>query len=186
VLSFFKRRAFVLLIGFVLIALFIWYAGPYFAFGNYRPLDTETARLVAIALVLGIWLVWSLLKWLRVGRATDKLVSAVLSQTHPEKERVSPEAAKLREAADKKRAADEQAAEARAKALAQANAGFERLSQQEREKALAAGFAYLSALVEARTKETGPVWLQGAGVLERFENYLGSGTNFLYVQTSLS
>ena len=42
--SFLKRRAFLLLIGFLLIALFIWYAGPYFAFGDYRPLETGDSR----------------------------------------------------------------------------------------------------------------------------------------------
>ena len=46
--AFFKSRAFFLLIGFLLIAVFIWYAGPYFAFGSYRPLETEFSRLVAI------------------------------------------------------------------------------------------------------------------------------------------
>jgi len=55
-----------------------------------------------------------------------------------------------------------------------------------REKAVAAGFAYLSTLIETRTKDSGPLWLQEATVLERFENYLGSGTNFLYLQTALS
>src|SRR6185503_4746333 len=97
VFSFLRRRAFVLLIGFVLIAIFIWYAGPYFAFGNYRPLDTENARLIAIALVLACWVMSALLRWLRATRASDKLVSAVLKQTHQEKERPSAEATRLRE-----------------------------------------------------------------------------------------
>ena len=54
-----------------------------------------------------------------------------------------------------------------------------------RERAIAAGFSYLSTLIEARAKETGPVWLQEATVLEKIENYLGSGTNFVYVQAPL-
>ena len=45
--SFLKRRWFVLLIGLLLIAIFIWYAGPYFGFGDYHPLETEFARLMA-------------------------------------------------------------------------------------------------------------------------------------------
>jgi type VI secretion system protein ImpL len=97
VFSFLRRRAFIRLIGFVLIAIFIWYAGPYFAFGSYRPLETENARLIAIALVLACWIVSALLKWMRATRASDKLVSAVLKQTHPEKERPSAEATRLRE-----------------------------------------------------------------------------------------
>ena len=95
--SFLKRRAFVLLIGLLLIAIFIWYAGPYFAFANYRPLETEFARLVAIGLVVAGWLVLGVIRWLRANHASEKLVGAVLSQTHQEKERPSAEAVKLRE-----------------------------------------------------------------------------------------
>ena len=54
-----------------------------------------------------------------------------------------------------------------------------------RERALAAGFSYLSTLIEARAQDTGPIWLQGANVLERIENYLGSGAKFLYLQAAL-
>jgi 4-aminobutyrate aminotransferase-like enzyme len=54
-----------------------------------------------------------------------------------------------------------------------------------RERAIAAGYAYLSTLIEARVKDTGPAWLQEAAILERIENYLGSGTKFLYLQTPL-
>jgi len=97
VFSFFKRRSFVLLIGFLLVAIFIWWAGPYFSFAAYSPLETEYARLVAIALVVACWAISALLKWLRASRASDKNVSAVLSQSRPEKERPSAEATKLRE-----------------------------------------------------------------------------------------
>jgi len=54
-----------------------------------------------------------------------------------------------------------------------------------RERAVAAGFAYLSTLTEARAKETGPMWMQEAVVLERIENYLGSGAKFVYLQAPL-
>jgi type VI secretion system protein ImpL len=95
--SFVRRRWFVALIGLLLVAIFIWYAGPYFAFASYRPLETEYARLVAIALVVACWVVSGVIKWLRANHASDKLVGAVLSQTHREKEQPSAEAAKLRE-----------------------------------------------------------------------------------------
>jgi type VI secretion system protein ImpL len=96
VFSFLKRRWFIVLVGFLLIAIFIWYLGPYFAFGNYRPLESEFARLVAIAVVIGLWALSIVGKWLRASRASDMLVSAVLKQSK-EKERPSPEQAKLRE-----------------------------------------------------------------------------------------
>jgi type VI secretion system protein ImpL len=97
VFAFFKSRAFVLLIGFLLIALFIWYAGPYFAFAGYRPLDSELSRLVVIALVVVCWIVLALLRRLRSSRASERLVGAVLRHTTKEKEIPSAEATKLRE-----------------------------------------------------------------------------------------
>jgi len=97
VFAFFKSRAFVLLIGFLLIAVFIWYAGPYFAFGSYHPLESEFSRLIAIALVVGFWVMSAIVGRLRASRASEKLVGAVIAATQKEKERPSPEATKLRE-----------------------------------------------------------------------------------------
>jgi type VI secretion system protein ImpL len=93
--SFLKRRAFLVLIGFLLVAVFIWYAGPYFAFGYYRPLESVRARLVAIALVIALWFGWALLKRLRAGRVSEKLVAAVISQSRTAQP--SQEAIQLRE-----------------------------------------------------------------------------------------
>jgi len=59
------------------------------------------------------------------------------------------------------------------------------LLEAVREKAIAAGYSYLSTLIEARAKDTGPVWLQHAAVLERIDNYLGSGATFVYLQAAL-
>ena len=95
--AFFKSRAFVLLIGFLLIAIFIWYAGPYFAFGSYYPLESEFSRLIAIALVVAWWMMSVIIRRLRSSRASEKLVGAVIAATQKEKERPSPEATKLRE-----------------------------------------------------------------------------------------
>jgi type VI secretion system protein ImpL len=96
VFSFFRRRIFIVLIGLLLIAIFIWNAGPYFAFGNYRPLETEFSRWVAIGLVVGIWLLVRMVRWLKANRASDMLVGAVLKQSK-EKEKPSAEQVKLRE-----------------------------------------------------------------------------------------
>src|SRR5262249_35097382 len=93
---FFSFRALVRLIAFALIAIFIWFAGPYFAFGSYRPLESDTARYIAIGLIFVLWLVWGVVKWLRASQATDKLVGAIVA-ARPAKEQPSPEAAKLRE-----------------------------------------------------------------------------------------
>ena len=92
----FSFRALLRLIAFALIAVFIWFAGPYFAFGSYRPLDSETSRYIAIGLIFVLWLLWGVIKWLRASQATDKLVGAIVA-ARPEKEKPSPEQAKLRE-----------------------------------------------------------------------------------------
>ena len=49
----------------------------------------------------------------------------------------------------------------------------------------AAGFEFLSTLIEDRVRETGPAWFQGATVLQRIDNYLRSGSGFAYLQVAL-
>ena len=49
----------------------------------------------------------------------------------------------------------------------------------------AAGFEFLSTLIEDRLRETAPVWLKEASVLLQIDNYLGSGTRFAYLQAML-
>jgi type VI secretion system protein ImpL len=93
----FLRRSFVLLLGFLLIVVFIWFAGPYFAFADFRPLESETARLIAIGVVVGCWLLARLWKRLKAYRASDRLLTAVVAQPQPEKARPPAEVAKLRE-----------------------------------------------------------------------------------------
>jgi 4-aminobutyrate aminotransferase-like enzyme len=62
-----------------------------------------------------------------------------------------------------------------------ANATFEAL----RDRLLAAGFEFMSALIEEHVRETGPDWIRNAVVLERIENYLRSGVTFVYLQATL-
>src|SRR4029453_682232 len=47
------------------------------------------------------------------------------------------------------------------------------------------GFEVLATLIEDRLRETGPAWFRDAAVLERIENYLGSGSPFAYCQVGL-
>ena len=54
-----------------------------------------------------------------------------------------------------------------------------------RERAIAAGFEFLSTLIEERLLDTGPPWFTGAAVLERVDNYLRSGITFAYLQVAL-
>jgi hypothetical protein len=55
-----------------------------------------------------------------------------------------------------------------------------------RDRAAAAGFEFLSTLIEVRFRETGPPWFRSAVALEQIENYLHSGIAFAYLQVELA
>jgi L-lysine 6-transaminase len=59
------------------------------------------------------------------------------------------------------------------------------LLESLRERAIAAGFEFLSTLIEDRLRDTGPAWLRSSAILERNDNYLRSGTCFAYLQAAL-
>jgi hypothetical protein len=90
--SFLKRRAFLVVLGFVLLALFVWLAGPYFSFADYRPFESVTGRVIAIALVIGIWAGWMLAPdrpLLLVLESDDKLGDVVTHLARTGLERLS-------------------------------------------------------------------------------------------------
>jgi len=60
------------------------------------------------------------------------------------------------------------------------------LLESVRERAVADGFAFLSTLIEDRVRLDGPPWLAGATVLERIENYLRTGIDFVYLQAPIT
>ena len=70
--------------------------------------------------------------------------------------------------------------------MRQAIGARQNLTPALRERAAAAGFEYLSSLIEDRLRETGPEWLRNAAVLERIDNYLRSGLRFAYLQASIA
>ncbi|MGH9409499.1 MAG: type VI secretion system membrane subunit TssM [Vicinamibacterales bacterium] len=96
----FLKRSIVVLVGFLLIAAFIWFAGPYFSFANIAPLESDVARLIAIGVVVGCWVLYRLYKRLRAFRAGDRLLTAVVAQPQPETARPPAEVVKLRERFD--------------------------------------------------------------------------------------
>jgi type VI secretion system protein ImpL len=101
--SFLIRRVLPLAARFAFVALFIWFAGPYFAFADMRPLESDTARLIAIALVAGGWLAWAVVKRLRVHRASGNFLAAVVRQGRAAPAQPGPEASQLRERSQEKR-----------------------------------------------------------------------------------
>jgi type VI secretion system protein ImpL len=95
--SFFKRRAFLTFLGFLLLAIFIWFAGPLFSFADYAPLESVMARVILFGAIVLIWAIGRLLKVLRAYRASDRLVAAVVRQAPAQDGRPSAEAQQLRE-----------------------------------------------------------------------------------------
>ena len=94
----FKRRGVLVFIGLVLLSLFIWFAGPYLAFAEYKPLESATARLIAIGVLAALWFLSLMLKIWRASRASAKLAQAVVAQKGPPvRDGASREAAQLRE-----------------------------------------------------------------------------------------
>jgi hypothetical protein len=59
------------------------------------------------------------------------------------------------------------------------------LLESLRGRAIAAGFEFLSTVIEDHVRETGPPWFTRAAVLQRMDNYLRSGIDFAYLQVAL-
>jgi len=62
---FFLSRAFWVFVGLVALALFIWFAGPLFAFAEHRPLASARARGWLIGVLFALYLIWLLSRWWR-------------------------------------------------------------------------------------------------------------------------
>ncbi len=92
-----KSRGFLTFVGIVLLCGFIWYAGPYFAFAEFRPLESESWRWVAIGVLVIWWLLSLVLKVWKAKRASAKLSQAVVSQGAAPARGASREALQLRE-----------------------------------------------------------------------------------------
>jgi type VI secretion system protein ImpL len=91
-----RLRLLLTFIGFVLLALFIWYAGPYFSFADFQPLESPTARVLLIVFIVVLWVLSRVLRRVRAGRISTHLAAAVVRQEVAET-RPSAEAVQLRE-----------------------------------------------------------------------------------------
>lgn len=60
------------------------------------------------------------------------------------------------------------------------------LLESIRGRVRAAGFDYLSTLIEERIQSSGPAWLRDGTVLLRIDSYLRSGIRFVYVVASMT
>jgi type VI secretion system protein ImpL len=80
-MAFLKNRAVLVFLGLVLLSVLLWFVGPYFAFADYKPLESVVARLVAIIVIVVIWAVTLQIRQLRSASASDKIAAEVVAQS---------------------------------------------------------------------------------------------------------
>ncbi len=75
-----KSRLFLVTIGLVLLAVILWFAGPYFAFADHRPLETVVARLIAMLVIAVAYAAYVQLRQLKRASASRQLAEGVARQ----------------------------------------------------------------------------------------------------------
>ena len=76
----FKNRAILVACGLLLLALIIWFAGPYFAFANVKPLEGVVGRLVAILVLVTVYALLVLFRQVRNAQQNQRLADEVSKQ----------------------------------------------------------------------------------------------------------
>jgi type VI secretion system protein ImpL len=77
----FKKRWFISLLGLLLIAVLIWYAGPQFSFAGWAPWASEHSRVVTILMIFGAWGLYRLLRYLQARAISTKVIAAMLGRS---------------------------------------------------------------------------------------------------------
>ena len=75
-----KSRAFLVVLGLGLLTLLIWFAGPYVAFADHKPLESVVGRLAAILGLVVIWAVVLQVKQFSSVRTSGKMASELVAQ----------------------------------------------------------------------------------------------------------
>lgn len=93
------------LIGLALLSLIIWIFGPLVSVGQARPFESETVRVVLIALLVGAWLLWLIVRQRRAIRANRMFVAEIaapaeVKQLTPGEESVAAIGAKFQDVMD--------------------------------------------------------------------------------------
>ncbi len=86
-----------LILALLLVAIVIWVGGPYLAFGDFKPLESGFARIVAIVLVVVLWGFKGFLRELKAVLASNKLAAQVARQEDPRSTRASAEGQQMRQ-----------------------------------------------------------------------------------------
>ena len=82
VINFFKNRVVISIIGLLILSALIWFVGPAFKFGenNVSPLQGETARLLAIIIMVVFWGLNNLRIQRQENKNNDELLTALKDQ----------------------------------------------------------------------------------------------------------
>lgn len=76
-------RIFFEILGILLLAVLTWFAGPYFAFADFRPLAPVWPRLTLIGIIVALWAILKILKVVKARQASAKIASGVAAQPDP-------------------------------------------------------------------------------------------------------
>jgi type VI secretion system protein ImpL len=95
----FKKRWFISLLGLLLLAVLIWYAGPELSFADWHPWASEDSRLFTILLIFGGWGLYRLVKFMRARAVSANVMAAILGRMAEAKDRQTPPSAGQEEVA---------------------------------------------------------------------------------------
>jgi type VI secretion system protein ImpL len=76
-----SQRWVMTLLAVIFLSLLIWFAGPYIAFAEHKPLEGGVARLLCILVLVIIWAAWLQLRQIRQQRNSAKLGEAIAGQS---------------------------------------------------------------------------------------------------------
>lgn len=98
--GFLVSKTFWVIVGLFIIALLIWFAGPLFAFAQYRPLEPEWVRWTLIGLLFGFFLLRVLFRFWRAKDINGRVVgfmAGTMSSKPKENDPASVEVEELRQ-----------------------------------------------------------------------------------------
>jgi type VI secretion system protein ImpL len=95
-LALLKNRNVMIALGLLLLAIVIWFAGPYFAFADYRPLQGAVGRLVSILVLVSGYAGYIQFRQVRSARSDRQLADEVTKQDIAGDKAASADASQLR------------------------------------------------------------------------------------------
>ena len=81
IIKIFTNRWFWSIFGLLALLLIIYLAGPLLGFGDSRPLESVTARLITMLVVVILWMLNHLRKALSANRANKQMVASIVEET---------------------------------------------------------------------------------------------------------